>query len=355
MQALASLSCYIFFPQHFSRLREGLVMNGVVRFHLYTERLQSISPVSHKGLLALISGSSCRFAHMTLKVSGYNNLNPSETLRGRSCKSAWCEFGAAPALSAGSRGPCQPEHLAGSWLTPCINPYALYINQLGAARPVKPELQYPNPNCSAWFLLTEIIDQNPSDHGPASPAQAQVEALQDPLGRGAQLRGHGGAQVRNAGCPYGRVRDTCRGDTVVRTGPVACPAADKKTPSPPVLVEYRPSHVPRSHVQVSPLYGFWKPLSCRFRVINTFFSTLEQRSGERSDAQRAGAGCRWSPRLWAPAQWLSGSGEEGTGKGWAEKKLEKQSSLGARHTSSTPELFCHPQTEWEYLFLFEWC
>lgn len=182
-----------------------------------------------------------------------------------------------------------------------------------------------------------------------------MEALQDPLGRGAQLRGHGGAQVRNAGCPYGRVRDTCRGDTVVRTGPVACPAADKKTPSSPVPVEYRPSHVPRPHVQVSPLYGFWKPLSCRFRVMNTFFSTLEQRSGERSDAQHAGAGCRWSPRLWAPARWLSGSGEEGTGKGWAEKKLEKQSSLGARRTSSTPELFCHPQTEWEYLFLFEWC
>lgn len=50
-----------------------------------------------------------------------------------------------------------------------------------------------------------------------------------------------------------------------------------------------------------------------------------------------------------------GSREEGTGKGWAEKKLEKQSSLGASRTSSTPELFCHPQTEWEYLFLFEWC
>lgn len=49
-----------------------------------------------------------------------------------------------------------------------------------------------------------------------------------------------------------------------------------------------------------------------------------------------------------------GSGEEGTGKVWAEKKLEKQNSLVARHTLSTPELFRHPQTEWEYLFLFEW-
>lgn len=43
-------------------------------------------------------------------------------------------------------------------------------------------------------------------------------------------------------------------------------------------------------------------------------------------------------------------GRTGQGKGRVAEKLEKQNSFVAHHTLHQPELFCHPQIEWEYFF-----
>lgn len=59
-------------------------------------------------------------------------------------------------------------------------------------------------------MLTEVVDQNPSNHGSTSSAQPQVQALQYSLCRRPQLRRHGRAQVRDAGCPDSCMCDTCR-------------------------------------------------------------------------------------------------------------------------------------------------
>lgn len=60
-------------------------------------------------------------------------------------------------------------------------------------------------------VLTEVVDQHASDHGPAASPQTQVQALQDALRRRPQLGGHRGAQVGDAGRPDGRVRHACGG------------------------------------------------------------------------------------------------------------------------------------------------
>lgn len=62
-------------------------------------------------------------------------------------------------------------------------------------------------------MLTEIIDQNASNHSPTSSAQAQVETLQDSLGWRSQFRRHSRAKVRNTSCPDSRMCHTWRDET----------------------------------------------------------------------------------------------------------------------------------------------
>lgn len=55
----------------------------------------------------------------------------------------------------------------------------------------------------------------------------------------------------------------------------------------------------------------------------------------------------WSTCLGACVEWGR------TGKGRVVEKLEKQNSFVVHHTLNKPELFCHPQIEWEFFFLFQ--
>lgn len=47
---------------------------------------------------------------------------------------------------------------------------------------------------------------------------------------------------------------------------------------------------------------------------------------------------------------LCGVGKNRTRKGRVVERLEKQNSFVVHHTLNKPELFCRPQTEWEYFF-----
>ena len=70
--------------------------------------------------------------------------------------------------------------------------------------------------CGCGFReLTEVVDKDSPDHGPTAAAEAQVQALQDPLGGGTQGRRHGTTQVGDTGRPHGGMRHTC-GGTVSR-------------------------------------------------------------------------------------------------------------------------------------------
>lgn len=62
--------------------------------------------------------------------------------------------------------------------------------------------------------------------------------------------------------------------------------------------------------------------------------------------------CSWSPvsAICLVAVWAAGrkGQEKATLRSWKSKTVLEH------HTLNKPELFCHPQNEWEYLFLFQW-
>lgn len=122
-----------------------------------------------------------------------------------------------------------------------------------------------------------------------------------------------------------------------------------------VLAAVNNSHVSQTGPALQ--QRFWKSLSGTCLVDSglwTLFPTAEEgqlRGKTANNHQHAETGCRWSPRLWA--WWVfCGLGKNRTGKGRVGEKLEKQNSFVARHTLNKPELFCHPQTEWEYFFSY---
>lgn len=58
------------------------------------------------------------------------------------------------------------------------------------------------------MILTKNIDEASPHHGPTAPAQPQMQALEDTLGRGPQSWGHRGTQVGDTGCPNRRMGHT---------------------------------------------------------------------------------------------------------------------------------------------------
>lgn len=153
-----------------------------------------------------------------------------------------------------------------------------------------------------------------------------------------------------ASCPVPAVDVSSVGTATTSPTPAAAPVLSAISHSPiaaPVLsaINHSPTAAPapsRDHASI-PLAGAqqlwaWEPFFLlQWAVKGTTWPAWE-------------TGCRWSPCLGAPAWGLCGVGKKRTGKGRVVEKLEKQNSFVVDHTLNKPELFCHPQTEWEYFF-----
>lgn len=121
-----------------------------------------------------------------------------------------------------------------------------------------------------------------------------------------------------------------------------------------VLTAVNNSHVSQTGPALQ--QRFWKTLSGTCLVDSglwTLFPTAEEgqlrgKTVNNHQVQKQAAGGALAFEL---GGFFCGVGKNRTGKGRVGEKLEKQNSFVARHTLNKPELFCHPQTEWEYFFL----